>query len=145
MASSSPLSEPPSSPPRTPVCNRSRKYGSFDPSTPRTARHLRSASREGMTEVVYPKTTGILGGEISKEKGKEVAMPQTPKNDKRMNVISHSENVTGRISRYESGEMSRKADRKDQAHIRRSIKQLAIERSLVDKHNPLLDSDSCHT
>ena len=143
MACSSPLSEPPSSPPRTPVHDRSHKRGSFDPSTPRTPRRLRSASREGMTEVVYPKTTSLPGGEVSKGKGKEVATPQTPKkNDKCANVISHTENVTGHISRYESGEMSRIANRKDQAYIRRSIKQMAIEHGLLDEHNTLLDSSS---
>ena len=42
---SSPLSEPPSSPPRTPSREGSRKRGSYDPSTPRTARRLRSATR----------------------------------------------------------------------------------------------------
>ena len=45
MASSSPLSEPPSSPPRSPSRDISRKRGSCDPSTPRTARCLKSVER----------------------------------------------------------------------------------------------------
>ena len=76
MASSSPLSEPPSSLPRTPVRDRSRKRGSFDPSPLRTARHLRSVYRED------PQTPRQPGGEASKGKEKErrVEIPQTPNN-----------------------------------------------------------------
>ena len=72
MASSSPLSEPPSSPPRTPSRDRLRKRGSFDPSTPRMARRLRSASREET-----PRTTRSPGREASKGKGRGVATPLT--------------------------------------------------------------------
>ena len=71
MASSSPLSEPPSSPPRTPSRDRSRKRGSYDPSTPRTARRLRSASRDD------PQTPRQPGKEAGKGKEKEVERPLT--------------------------------------------------------------------
>ena len=86
MASSSPPSEPPSSPPRTPSHDRSRKRGSYDPSTPRTARHLRSTTpRPG------PAIARSPGREGSKGKGKEVVTPLTLKNCGPLvaNVISH--------------------------------------------------------
>ena len=54
MASSSPLSDPPSSPPRSPSRDRSHKRGSYDPSTPRTARRLKSAERNAFDFTVRP-------------------------------------------------------------------------------------------
>ena len=72
MASSSPLSEPPSSPPRTPSRDSSRKRGSYDPSTPRTARRLRSTTRGPA-----PAKQRSPGREGSKVKGKEVGTPLT--------------------------------------------------------------------
>ena len=88
MASSSPLSEPPSSPPRAPERSRSRKRGSFDPSTPRTARRLRSISREDT-----PRTTSSPGRETSKKKGEEVAPPLTLKEATRL--ATHFARVRG--------------------------------------------------
>ena len=74
MAFSSPLSEPPSSLPRTQVRDRLRKRGSFDPSTPRMVRRFRSVSRES------PQTPRQPGGVASKGKEKEVEIHQTPNN-----------------------------------------------------------------
>ena len=57
MASSSPLSDPPSSPPRSPSRNSLRKRGSYDPSTLRMARRLKSAERFAFDFSVRPAKT----------------------------------------------------------------------------------------
>ena len=88
---SSPLSEPPSSPPHTPSREGSRKHGSYDPSTPRTVRCLRSATR-----APSPGTSHSPGREGSKRTlatvrriQKEVAAHLDPDELKRFqNVIS---------------------------------------------------------
>ena len=76
MASSSPLSESPSSlsRPSTPTQDRSRKRGSYDPSTPRTARRSRSSSvsQGPMADEEVLRPPRREGG---KGKGKEVATP----------------------------------------------------------------------
>ena len=103
MASSSLPSEPPSSPPRSPSREGSRKRGSYDLTTPRTARRLKSVERgrkvsgpaqsmfdtvpkvavpaqsvfsasTAKTPVVNPFTIPP-GGEGGKGKGKGVATP----------------------------------------------------------------------
>ena len=107
MASSSPLLEPPSSPTRSPSRDGSRKCGSYDPTTPRTARRLRSVERgrkvPGRAQSVFdtvPKVavpaqsvfsvgtakTPVVdpfaippGGEGGKDKGKGMATPWTLK------------------------------------------------------------------
>ena len=63
MASSSPLSEAPSSPPRTPPRDSLRKRGSYDPSTPRTARRLRSTTPRGLATANHARLDGSKGKE----------------------------------------------------------------------------------
>ena len=73
MASSSPLSDPPSSPPRSPSCDSSRKCGSYDPSTPRTARRLKSAERNAFDFNVRPVKAAM---EPPAERGRPAASPK---------------------------------------------------------------------
>ena len=57
MAPSSPLSDPPSSPPRFPSRDSLSKRGSYDPSIPRKARRLKSAERFAFDFSVRPAKT----------------------------------------------------------------------------------------